>query len=399
MVQKVAIIIKTSFPFGGAASNMVRNLSYGLEKNNIEVFIYVIRNINENNKYGGKTLSNKIHYYYVNPVPFSNSFMKKTTMWVISILSLPAILSHIRFKVKAKNILLYDLDYPYYFLPILVTKYLLGIKVYNFIVDFYDDSKFKESIKDRIKKALYKTQLIHFNKLYDGSITISNYLYNFYKNKINKHNLLIINHFINMEFFSIEKSIDLNPKIIKIGYFGTLSVLNGILELFEAFNDLSKEYCNIHLIIAGVVRDKIIQEEINKYEENNDIKRIHYLGNLPIEKVPYEMNKCEILVNPRRKGRFSEAGFPTKIGEYFSTKIPTVTTSVGDLKLNIKHKEHALLCLPDDSKDLREKIEYLILYPAERSRIAENAYQWARNNLEYNKNAYRLLMFIIRNNN
>ena len=101
-----------------------------------------------------------------------------------------------------------------------------------------------------------------------------------------------------------------------------------------------------------------------------------------------------MLVNPRQSGEWADAGFPTKLGEYFATKRPVITTKIGDLKDYFTDKKQAIFAEPNKPESIAEAILYLLRNNSESERIGEEGYKWAVRNLEYNNNAKRLIDFI-----
>ena len=53
---------------------------------------------------------------------------------------------------------------------------------------------------------------------------------------------------------------------------------------------------------------------------------------------------------------YSHFGFPTKLGEYLATGIPTICTRVGDIETYLNHNENSFLIEPDNTKQLTEAI-------------------------------------------
>ena len=66
--------------------------------------------------------------------------------------------------------------------------------------------------------------------------------------------------------------------------------------------------------------------EINTIIKNKNLnqKNIIFTGLINNDEVHSKLLTCSVLVNPRRKGLLADSGFPTKIGEYFTTKKPVI---------------------------------------------------------------------------
>lgn len=107
-------------------------------------------------------------------------------------------------------------------------------------------------------------------------------------------------------------------KVKKVVYAGTLAKQYNILDLVQAFLQLSD--INAELCICG---DGDAKEDIIKASQINS--RIKYLGILSKENVNTLMREAWVLVNPRRKGQdFTNFSFPSKTIEYLLSGRPVI---------------------------------------------------------------------------
>ena len=142
--------------------------------------------------------------------------------------------------------------------------------------------------------------------------------------------------------------------------FGTAGALYKIRDvplLFRAFDILKEKYQNLNLSISGP-RDFYIPRG----------KRIHDLGILPFEMVPYFINALDVAVICYANDRFGNYCFPQKTREIMACNVPLVASRVGSLKELLRdHPEW--LFEPGDEKDLAHVIE---------RRIADNRTDYAQ---------------------
>ena len=82
---------------------------------------------------------------------------------------------------------------------------------------------------------------------------------------------------------------------------------------------------------------------------------ITFTGLVPFSDVPRLLNSCQILALTRPSGIFAEAGFPTKLGEYFACKKPVLITEVGDMPTYFKNENHVILVEPDNINSIVNK--------------------------------------------
>jgi glycosyltransferase involved in cell wall biosynthesis len=96
----------------------------------------------------------------------------------------------------------------------------------------------------------------------------------------------------------------------------------------------------------------------------------------------------------RPNGIFSEAGFPTKLGEYFACKKPVVITRVGDIPKYFKNEEHIILVEPGNIESIVNGFEVLINRPNLSDKISKESYVWMDQNLNYLNVSLTIDLFI-----
>ena len=228
----------------------------------------------------------------------------------------------------------------------------------------------------------------------DGIIVLSKYLQNLcVNNGVKEKNILLIPHFIDFrKKTKLHKINILDNSVFNIVYSGTITSENGVKDLVDAFILSKTKYSlSAALTIIGKKNSNLFTEsdekELRKYN-------IIFTGSLEREDIFTVMHNSDLLVNPRRKSILADSGFPTKIGEYFSTKIPVLSTSVGDLPTYFNHKRELFFSPPDNPEAMSDMIYYIYLHKKERLLVGERGYLWGKENLDSLKNAQKLLQFI-----
>jgi teichuronic acid biosynthesis glycosyltransferase TuaC len=141
-----------------------------------------------------------------------------------------------------------------------------------------------------------------------------------------------------------------NAKLI--GTAGDLAASRGIKVLFNAFGILKNKYENLHLVLAGPRNIKI-----------PDDSRIHYLGVLPLDKVPLMLNTLNVGVICNQVNNFGRYCFPQKTREIMACDIPLVATRIGSLKKLLEDHPDWLYA-PGDSGSLAKVIEKRLIDPS-----------------------------------
>jgi len=133
---------------------------------------------------------------------------------------------------------------------------------------------------------------------------------------------------------------------ILIGTAGALDVERGIDQLYRAFNELAARQPRLHLALAGVA---------NAHSPVPAGERIHYLGQLPHDRVAVFNSALDVGVICIRDTPFGRFSFPQKAFEMAAARIPLVVASVGAMRAVFTAFPQ---CLYDPSQpdDLRSKL-------------------------------------------
>lgn len=387
--MKITIYTTSDFPDGGAAENFVRQMALGINASGSKVNVVLLRghyleqNANDTRIVCGCLLFKR---------RFSSEFLKFLELLLI-ILAIPFSVIRNRINNKTKIILLYGVEYFYLVLPFYIVGKIFRIKVYRVVTDRYTDKGIAPTWWKNPKVFFYQLQYKYFDRFFAGIICLSSYLK---ENAVanGTSNVCVIPHFIDIEMFSNDtyNIIPFSNEKVRLGICGTLNKANGLFVLLNAFLLLKKDYPDIKLTLIGPISesDSIISREILK----DVLVSVNFVGKVNGSLVPGLLSTCDILVNPRISSTFAEAGFPTKLGEYFATKRPVVATAVGDLNLYFESNRELILVRPDSAESLAEGIIFLLQNKELARQIGINGFDWARENVEYKNSAKRLMAFI-----
>jgi glycosyltransferase involved in cell wall biosynthesis len=386
---KLSILTSSDFPYGMAMESFVRQLSLGLYNNNVELEVVRLygnrlNNINDTNIKCSNYLFNK---------PFTNEFYKFFEV-LFHVLFIPFFVGYRKLFKKEQVIIMYGLDRAYLVFPITLIAKIFGLKTFRVNTEVYPHNTYANKWWRKPLVLFNALQIRYFDKYLDGIIVLSHFLKKLeIKNGVKEKNILLIPHFIDVDIATIDKrGIEINT-IDRIGYCGNPSIANGILDLIDAFLILNEKRTNeVELIIIGEIIPSV-QLEIMK----RILKNVIFTGKLTTSEVSIELQKCKILVNPRRLGVSADSGFPTKIGEYFAAKKTVVATKVGDLGLYFNDKEELIFAEPNNPVSIYHSINYALQNQDLALKIANRGRNWAINNLEYNNNSKKLIKFIKKN--
>jgi glycosyltransferase involved in cell wall biosynthesis len=114
-----------------------------------------------------------------------------------------------------------------------------------------------------------------------------------------------------------------NKKILL--YSGGLFAIDGIIELLYAFSNLQDDELEFHIYGNGNLVEDIIN--FTRFD-----KRIKYFGYIQNSKLVKYQSSATLLVNPRfTNHEYTKFSFPSKIIEYMTSGVPTVTTKIAGI--------------------------------------------------------------------
>jgi glycosyltransferase involved in cell wall biosynthesis len=387
-IKYLLIYTTGDFPYGMAPENLVRQLSLGLVFNDIRLKIIRLRGrwYNYTNDTGIEAQN------FVLPRVPKNE-MAKIFELITFILLIPFSVIKNTIKYKADGLILYGVEYFYLIFPYWIACRLMGIKLIRITTDFYHSSTVVPVWWKKPKLFFYKFQFKHFDKYLDGIVSLSQFMAEYaIECGVKREKIIVIPHFIDTESFSGKYYTIQQADKVRIGFCGSATEANGIFDLIEAFNRVHQKFPETELLIIGEPAPK---EKIRiKQMASTDGNSVKITGLLSRPEVPVALLTCQILVNPRKSGLSAEAGFPTKLGEYFSCGLPVVATLVGDIKYYFTDKRELVMVNPDRPDELAEALIFLLNNVEESRQIGLRGYEWAKNNLDFKTNAAKLKEFL-----
>ena len=192
-----------------------------------------------------------------------------------------------------------------------------------------------------------------------------------------------------VDFDSIIVSKNTRSELV-FGYIGTLSPIEGLDLLIEAFNNLNLP--NKFLIFG----DGIELENLKKLSSSNN--NIIYQGEVSNSKIINAYNQIDIIVNPRKSGYLTNSVTPLKTLEAMAYKKLVLASDVGGVKELITDGETGILFKSGDCSAL-EKALLKILERDDLNDIIDNAYDYIikQRNWYHNAKLYKKLYSELKN--
>lgn len=394
------IITFSNFPFGGASANLLRYFSLALakESNHVEVILptggYYGNKIDIINKRKGKI--DNVKFIHTGFVIHPKNYFGKFLDGFIGIFGMLIYLVKSQFKSRIDTIITYNPTLASA-LFLLFLRLFLRNKLIIILPEFYEKPKKNVLSIQSIKLYNYYWSMKYLIKFADGFIVTSHFLKNYIEKNLNSSkNILVLPNAMDPEIFNLGDIEPYKSDFITIGYTGTPTRKDGATDLIKSFSLLHKKYSNVHLLIIGDITngDSILPGLKNLAHELGIIQSVTFTGLVPFSNIPKLLNSCQILALTRPNGSFAEAGFPTKLGEYFACRKPVVITRVGDISKYFENEEEVILVEPENIEDIAQGFEKLIISKELGKKICENAYLWMDKNVNYRKLSIKINVFV-----
>jgi glycosyltransferase involved in cell wall biosynthesis len=274
--------------------------------------------------------------------------MYKTAI-IAKAMSFIAVFKYLSKATKNEYIIFYG-ESLYIFLSVLFKKKLKIIVERNEYPYYLIYPKYK---KNKFRQRLHDKTL----KLVDGLVTCSNSLQEYYKPLLSKNTPIYIAPLI-IDISKFTEKVILSKNTAKyLGYCGGLeNNKDGLPILIKAFSQITNKYPLLNLHIAGKASKIEEQELFDLAKELNIEDRVVFLGNIPHSDMPSFLANAMLLVLARPNNKQAEGGFPSKLGEYMSVKVPMVVTNVGELHHYLTDKFNCFMAEPDSVTKFSEKL-------------------------------------------
>lgn len=199
-----------------------------------------------------------------------------------------------------------------------------------------------------------------------------------------------------------------SPSIVRKGFFltdvvqpqSTTAVYLGnlvhreieyLLQIVRFVLRVSPEF---HLDIYGDATEDRRDQLVMAIEDMDlaDAVRLHEA--IALNEIPAVLKKATVLLLPRARGEFSDAGFPNKVGEYLSSGRPVVVTAVGDIPDYLADRETAFIVEPDDCDAFARAVVEVLSEPEIGDEVGARGRRLAEELLRSDRVACRAMSFI-----
>jgi glycosyltransferase involved in cell wall biosynthesis len=248
-------------------------------------------------------------------------------------------------------------------------------------------------------RSWYLASLLHtytLYRLFDAAFVISDHLWRYMRRRMRPGaELLKVPILVDVRQFS-----SLPPSPLKLdrylAYCGSLlEEKDGVRSLLDAFAAVSSEFPDLALVLIG---DSIRASRIPAYrhyaEQLGVAERVVFTGMVARSELPAHLAHASILVLARPTSRQSEAGFPTKLGEYLATGKPVLVTRTGEIASYLTDGLDVFFAPPNDVAAFAERLRYILLHAEEAAAVGLRGREAALRHFDYRENGRRIRTFL-----
>ncbi len=250
----------------------------------------------------------------------------------------------------------------------------------------------QDSLSRRMEEQLYTP---YFYRVYDGFMVISECLERYFaaRSRVDAR-MIRIPILVDVDRFALAPA---GPRLERpyIAYTGALGDSKGILDLVRAFSRVASRFPAVDLALSGSPPEGPYQDRVMRMAADLGIGgRVRMLGIVPNESFPTLLRNATALVMPHPKGVFSDAAFPTKLGEYLASGTPTVATDVGEVGRFVRDDVDVFLVPPDDPEALAARLASVLAGPSHARAVGDAGQRTARREFDYRYHGRRLADFL-----
>jgi glycosyltransferase involved in cell wall biosynthesis len=264
---------------------------------------------------------------------------------------------------------------------------ILNFKIILNLVEYQSSMVTTANTFTKLNNYLFDRYAVKFS---DGVLPISEYLASLIKGLNPQKKILKIPVIVDFEKY------DKIEKTSSESYFlfcGAAEYSELILFIINSFELISKDdNASLYLVINGSSNHfSLIKKRIATSVKRDKIK---LFTKVPDEQLSILYKNALALLIPMRPTLQDKARFPHKTGEYLASGNPVITTNFGEIAYYLRDKDNALVANQFEVKEFSEKLQYVLLHPAECFSIGIQGKYTALKFFDYKLYGRKLIEFI-----
>lgn len=372
--NNLCVVTAQKFPSGLASNNRILSYGKGLVELNYDLNVLTLAHSTDKNG-----IISGIKYFNLGADLKLNIL---STIFGILNLSLKVLKNKYDFLILVSNNALL-IGILYFICKIKNTTFLQEKSEFPFVLNY---SGF-------IKKKFAMLYINYIYRLFDGMIIMTQPLLEYFKDKTNKKCKLFLMPMTvdSSRFENIKITDEYSNCITYCGYMGGNK--DGVKNLIAAFSLIKEQHPTINLLLLGTATPNELND-IVEYAKKLAPNRVIFQGQVTRDEIPFYLMNSKILALARPISLQSSGGFPTKLGEYLSTKKPVIVTAVGDIPKYLKSRENAFLVEPDDNQLFASELSYMLTNYDKALEVANKGYDLTLSVFNYKQQSINLSNFL-----
>lgn len=380
MVKNIVIITQGAYPKGMAPTQRMHLYGKALVEAGCHVTILLPnppRSIFNNSDHRG--IYEGVHFEYTcTTLHRPGSFLKRRLVFMFGQLNLLKYLVVNHRKIDAVIITAIP-----YFGSLIIYSLLLKLLGILAIREINEFSFFRKKATNFPKKLYQNVNRSLSPKLFKGFMVISEKLEDFYKPKISTHqDLLLVPILVDINEYNQQTRPDKKNSIVCCGSLSELK--DGTLSLIKAFSLIKDNFNDYNLVLTGGHPDSLDYKLAKQLVSDLNISdKVQFTGFLPRKELIREQLEASVLVLAKPESTHADYCFPTKLGEYLSTKNPVVVTDTGEISKHLTDNKNAFLVKPNSVEELAKKLSWVLTHKKEAMEVSKSGYEKVKNTFDY----------------
>jgi glycosyltransferase involved in cell wall biosynthesis len=354
--MKITFVTTSSVPYGLATTNRLLSLAKGLKKNGVKVRIFIINptesaNNAKNLDYTGVHEGIAFEYLGKKSIkPRRKVFL--AYYYFIGLVNLIFKLISIKIEQETDVLIFTNIPSVYLLLATSISRFR------NFFV-FQERNEYPFIFKTN--NILRKLDNLLLQKVairnLDGMFLMTMELMSFFGSFVSKKAFLLhVPMTVDLDRFLVH-----NNSLLKFDYLCYAGYMwgdkDGLPILIDSFKLVLEKYPLLKLCLIGDISNKFEFDKLLLKVVKLDIRdSVVFVGEVERDIIPSYFQNAKLLLLSRPNNRQAKGGFPTKLGEYLATGIPTVVTRVGEIPEYLTDGLNAFVAEPDSALAFSDKI-------------------------------------------
>lgn len=392
----IVVVSIYSFPYGMAATNRIVAYSKGLVQNENSVTVVMPFPNNVPNREGllpDEGIYKGISYKYTFGRYKSKIKLLRGISRIIRFRMIVGLVKSFFWLIKENkrkkiDVIILSADLIKLHFSYSLVARLINANIF-FIFDEYPipiRHKLKTSIP-AWKTMMYKKSLKYFN----GYISISQNLLDYYCSLVN-HKSFVLSNIVDLSRFADLGVIEEDY----LCYMGNMELAKDNVDvIINAFNIIKDEFINLQLFLYGLPKapDRLVVETL--IEKLGLQNRVIIKGYAENQNVPGILKRAKVLVSSQPNTLRASGGFPTKMGEYLATGVPSLFTDVGENAKYIKDSQETFFVQAHDVTAYANKLRFILNNYEFSKQVANRGRAFINNNYSTEAQGLRLKNFLI----